>query len=149
MAILRVERRAVPVAGLALIACAVAGATLAVRALAIAAVVVIEPAPAVVLRALPNHARAEAVTTWREMRSGAGTGLVGHGTGWDTQAALRYGGSASTRYVENWYAKAALELGVAGLAAIVLSLVSLQWRLFLRLFRNDRAPDTQTEARAT
>jgi hypothetical protein len=68
-----------------------------------------------------------------------GVGVVGHGTGWDTQAALRYGGSASKRYVENWYAKAALELGIGGLAAIVVAMASLQWRLLARLHRIEPA----------
>jgi hypothetical protein len=90
-------------------------------------------APLVVLSAMPDHARVELTHAWRELQSGVSVGLAGHGTGWDTQAALRYGGSASKRYVENWYAKAALELGIAGLAAIVTVLASLQWRLIARL----------------
>jgi hypothetical protein len=94
-------------------------------------------APVTVLGAVPDHGRAEVITAWREFRTSAGSGLIGHGTGWDTQGALRYGGSASTRYVENWYGKAALELGLVGLAAIVVALASLQWRLLAALRRID------------
>lgn len=102
-------------------------------------VIALEGAPTSVLGAIPAHAQASLATAWGELRSAAGTGLIGHGTGWDTQSALRYGGSASTRYIENWYAKAALETGLAGLAAIVLVLASLHWRLFAALARVDLA----------
>ena len=103
------------------------------------AVIALDSAPISVLGAIPAHAQASLATAWGELRSAADTGIVGHGTGWDTQSALRYGGSASTRYVENWYAKAALETGIAGLAAIVVVLASLHWRLFAALARVDGA----------
>jgi hypothetical protein len=90
-------------------------------------------APLTLLSAIPGHAREQVATAWREFQGSLSGGIVGHGTGWDTQAALRYGGSASTRYIENWYAKAVLELGFAGLAAIAVALASLQWRLLTAL----------------
>ncbi len=103
------------------------------------AVMALDGAPISVLGAIPAHAQASLATAWGELRNAAGTGLVGHGTGWDTQSALRYGGSASTRYIENWYAKAALETGLVGLAAIVVAVASLHWRLFAALARVDLA----------
>jgi hypothetical protein len=90
-------------------------------------------APMTLLSAIPGHAREQMATAWGEFQGSLSGGIVGHGTGWDTQAALRYGGSASTRYIENWYAKAVLELGFAGLAAIAVALASLQWRLLTAL----------------
>ncbi len=95
--------------------------------------------PLRVVSVLPAHVREAAGTGGGELRGALATGAVGHGTGWDTQAALRYGGSASKRYVENWYGKASLELGVAGLAAIAIALASLQWRLLAGLRRMDGA----------
>ncbi len=92
-------------------------------------------APLTVLSAIPDHAHAESTTAWGELRNSASSGMIGHGTGWDTQGALRYGGSASKRYIENWYGKATLELGLVGLAAIVTALASLQWRLLAALRR--------------
>lgn len=110
---------------------AAAGAALGLALLALGG------APLTVLSLLPAHAHVELVTASRELLASARTGLVGYGTGWDTQAALRYGGSASKRYVENWYGKAVLELGIVGLAAIVVALGSLQLRLFASLPRVD------------
>ena len=108
-----------------------------IAAAAMVAAMIVVPASGAVLSALPEHARSTGVVAWNEMRTSVQSGLVGHGTGWDTQAALRYGGSASNRFVENWYAKAALELGLVGLAAVVVALASLHWRLFTSLRRID------------
>jgi hypothetical protein len=116
-------------ARLAIIAAAAGGLVLILMALG--------GAPLAVLGTMPDHAGVELGHAWRELQSGLNSGPIGHGTGWDTQAALRYGGSASKRYVENWYSKAALELGVVGLAAIVMALASLHWRLITALIRID------------
>ena len=110
---------------------AAAGAVLGLALLALGG------APLTVLSLLPAHSRVELLNAARELRTSGATGFVGHGTGWDTQAALRYGGSASKRYVENWYGKTALELGIVGLAAVVVALGSLQLRLFASLPRID------------
>jgi hypothetical protein len=112
---------------------------LAIMCVGLTAFIALDSAPVSVLGAIPAHAQASLATSWGELRSASGTGLIGHGTGWDTQSALRYGGSASTRYIENWYAKAALETGLAGLAATVVVLASLHLRLFAALARVDLA----------
>jgi hypothetical protein len=65
--------------------------------------------------------------------------VLGHGTGWDTNAALRYGGVEDGRYIENWYAKAGLELGIAGLVAIAVALSAMLWSLVRALVRADAA----------
>ena len=76
---------------------------------------------------LPSHVELTMRTAAHEMRSSFTP--AGHGTGWDTNAALRYGGVTERRYIENWYAKAMLELGIGGLIAIVAAFVSIAWAL--------------------
>lgn len=44
--------------------------------------------------------------------------FIGHGTGFDTNAAIRYGGASTTKWRENWYTKALLEFGWAGLVVV-------------------------------
>ena len=112
---------------------------LVVGAAVVAVLLMATTSPLTILGAVPAHAWEAAGTGSAELRGAVSTGIAGHGTGWDTQAALRYGGSASKRYIENWYGKAALELGIVGLAAIVLALASLQWRLFAGLRQIDAA----------
>jgi hypothetical protein len=93
------------------------------------ATLLVWPTSVEILRLLPGHFMVEFDRARREL---AGAGVLhvwGHGTGWDTQAALRYGAPGSTRYIENWYAKAALELGGVGLAAIVVVMASLTVRI--------------------
>jgi hypothetical protein len=80
-----------------------------------------------IARALPSHAEVTLRTAAHEL--GSSFTLAGHGTGWDTNAALRYGGVTERRYIENWYAKAMLELGVGGLIAIVAAFGSISWAL--------------------
>jgi hypothetical protein len=92
---------------------------------AIAAFALIDAAP--IIREVPSHASVTLNTSLDELRSSLT--IVGHGTGWDTNAALRYGGVNEQRYVENWYAKAMLELGAAGLIALVLAFGTLVRRL--------------------
>jgi hypothetical protein len=70
-----------------------------------------------VAQEVPSHLVTSLHTAWSELSS-AFT-IAGHGTGWDTNAALRYGNVEDRRYIENWYAKAMLELGVIGLAAVI------------------------------
>jgi hypothetical protein len=91
--------------------------------------------PLLVAKLLPEHLYVTASTGWHEMR-GSLTAL-GHGTGWDTNAALRYGDAAERRYIENWYAKASLELGMAGLASITVALAAIIWRTLGPLRRLD------------
>lgn len=83
--------------------------------------------PVAIVRELPGHVAVTLGTASSEMRGAFA--LVGHGTGWDTNAALRYGGVADRRYIENWYAKAALELGLAGLVAIVVAFAAIGFSL--------------------
>ncbi len=73
--------------------------------------------PVAIARAIPGHVAVTLATASSEMRDAFA--FAGHGAGWDTNAALRYGGVADRRYIENWYAKAILELGLPGLIAIV------------------------------
>ncbi len=87
------------------------------------------PTFAEILRLLPAHFVVETRTAWSELGSSGALHPFGHGTGWDTQAALKYGATGQTRYVEDWYAKAALELGFFGLAAAAIVLASLSTRL--------------------
>jgi hypothetical protein len=92
-------------------------------------------APIDVLTLMPGHFMVEATTASRELRASGISHLIGRGTGWDTQSALRYGGSSEKQYIENWYAKAALELGFAGLASIVIVMASLSTRLLTSVRR--------------
>jgi O-antigen ligase len=62
---------------------------------------------------------------------------TGHGTGWDTNSALRYGDATERRFVENWYAKATLELGVVGVISIIVAFAALGARLAVPLRRCD------------
>ncbi len=86
---------------------------------------VIGSAIAGIAQELPSHALVSLRTATRELWSGFS--LFGQGTGWDTNAALRYGGVDERRYIENWYAKAMLELGIGGLVAIVVAFASMAW----------------------
>ncbi len=125
---------AVPAITIASMALAGAAPRLWARLAVIAAVLTLAstfagPAPWRVAMMLPAHAREQLATASNEM-GGALTGApLGHGTGWDTNSALRYGGSGQQRYIENWYAKTALELGIAGLVCIVVALASVGARL--------------------
>jgi hypothetical protein len=94
--------------------------------------------PLLVLRLLPEHVHVTLSYGWHEMRSSFL--LLGHGTGWDTNGALRYGDTAQRRYIENWYAKASLELGVLGLLSITVALASIIVRLVTPLRRLDARP---------
>ncbi len=85
--------------------------------------------------AVPSHVGVTLRTAAYEMRSSFT--LAGHGTGWDTNAALRYGGVTERRYIENWYAKAMLELGIGGLIAITVAFASIAWALLRGLPRLD------------
>jgi hypothetical protein len=84
---------------------------------------------------MPAHLHQQLRTAWHEMRSSFT--LFGHGTGWDTNAALRYGDTTQQRYIENWYAKASLELGALGLLSIVVALAALVARAAVPLRRID------------
>ena len=84
---------------------------------------------------LPGHVQQQLGTASRELGSAMGGGFVGHGTGWDTPSALRYGHATERRFIENWYAKAALELGPIALTAIVLAFASLHLRVLSGLRR--------------
>ena len=92
---------------------------------------IIGSAVAGVAQELPAHAMVSLRTAAGELRSSFT--IIGHGTGWDTNAALRYGGVDEQRYVENWYAKAMLELGVAGLMCIMVAFGAMGIALFRRL----------------
>jgi hypothetical protein len=83
--------------------------------------------PLLVASLLPGHVHVTLAHGWHEMRDGLT--LFGHGTGWDTNAALRYGDTEQSRYIENWFAKASLELGIAGLVAAVAIVGSLALRV--------------------
>jgi hypothetical protein len=96
-----------------------------------------------IARELPSHAGVTLRTSVDELRSGFT--LVGHGTGWDTNAALRYGGVTERRYVESWYAKTMIELGILGLMAIVVAFTAIA----LGLLRGLRMPSISVEGRRT
>lgn len=98
-------------------------------------VLLVWPASVEVLRLLPAHFVVEARTAWNELAGSGPLHPLGHGTGWDTQSALRYGATGQTRYIENWYAKASLELGFFGLAAITVVMASLSTRLLTAVRR--------------
>jgi hypothetical protein len=87
---------------------------------------------------LPAHAQQQFATASGEMNDALRSAPLGHGTGWDTNSALRHGGSEEQRFIENWYAKTALELGVAGLVCIVVAFASIGARLATRWRRLDR-----------
>ncbi len=80
---------------------------------------------------LPAHTMVSLRTAGDELRSSFT--IIGHGTGWDTNAALRYGAVDERRYIENWYAKAMLELGVVGLACIAVAFGTMGMALLRRL----------------
>jgi hypothetical protein len=105
----------------------------------LAASMVLAQAPIEVIKVMPAHMLVEMGTATRELRGSGLSRLIGHGTGWDTRAALQYGGGTDARYIENWYAKAALELGALGLVSIVVVLASLSTRLLTSLRRMDPA----------
>ena len=100
--------------------------------------------PLLVARLLPGHAQVELTYGWHEMQSG-GLTAFGHGTGWDTNAALRYGDTDQWRYIENWFAKASLELGAVGLASITVALAALVFHT-LRPLRDVDAATRQLAA---
>lgn len=104
----------------------------------LAAGMIVAPSALEVMKALPGHMVVEMGTATGELR-GSGLSLIGHGTGWDTRSALQYGGSADVRYIENWYAKATLELGAPGLLSIGVVMISLGVRLLTSLRRMDPA----------
>jgi hypothetical protein len=91
--------------------------------------------PVRIAEMMPAHVHQQVGTAWHEMRSSFT--LFGHGTGWDTNAALRYGDATQQRYIENWYAKASLELGVLGLFSIVIALAAIIVRVVTPLRRLD------------
>ena len=84
---------------------------------------------------LPAHIQQQLGTANRELGSAMHAGILGHGTGWDTPSALRYGHAADRRFIENWYAKTALELGPIALAAMVVAFTSLHLRVLRGLWR--------------
>lgn len=90
-----------------------------------------EPGLVTIARYLPGHVQVSLSYAWRELSDSALA--IGNGTGWDTNAALRYGGASERRFIENWYAKTLLELGVAGFVAIVVALGSMLATLLGRL----------------
>ncbi len=68
----------------------------------------------------------------------SGGGLMGGGTGLDTNAALRYGNAGGeTKWVENWYAKAVLELGALGLILVAALMFALLRQSLARISRMD------------
>lgn len=79
--------------------------------------------PLLVAKLLPEHVHVTLSHGWAEMRSSLTA--FGHGTGWDTNAALRYGEGGQRRYIENWFAKSSLELGVLGLLSVTVALAAL------------------------
>jgi hypothetical protein len=105
----------------------------------LAAGVVVMQSPIEVMKAMPDHLLAQMSTAARELQGSGLSRLIGHGTGWDTRAALQYGGSADVRYIENWFAKAARELGALGLVSIAVVLASLSMRLLMSLRRMEPA----------
>jgi hypothetical protein len=116
---------------------------LAMGAMALMALVSLAQGNALQIAAgLPSHALVTMRTALDELRSSFT--LFGHGTGWDTNAALRYGGVTDRRYVENWYAKTMLELGIAGMMAIGIAFASVAWRLL----REVRTLPARTSRRA-
>jgi hypothetical protein len=105
---------------------------LAAAVVALLAVVsIVQGSAAQIAAELPSHAVVTMRTALDELRSSFT--ILGHGTGWDTNAALRYGGVTDRRYIENWYAKTMLELGIAGLIAIGIVFASTAWRLLREL----------------
>jgi hypothetical protein len=96
-------------------------------ALPLAALIIVAPQIPSIAFEVPSHIAVTLRTSIQEAVSNIS--LFGNGTGWDTNAALRYGGVTERRYVENWYAKAMLELGVVGLAALVVAVAGLIVRL--------------------
>jgi hypothetical protein len=94
-----------------------------VAAAAVALAFAVSGDPVAIARAIPGHVAITLRTAASEMRDAFA--LTGHGAGWDTNAALRYGGVADRRYIENWYAKAMLELGLPGLIAIVAAFAAI------------------------
>jgi hypothetical protein len=93
------------------------------------AALLVWPTSMEILRLIPGHFVVQGRTAWDELAGSGPFHVFGHGTGWDTQAALKYGATGETRYIENWYAKAALEFGFFGLAAIAIVMASLSIRL--------------------
>ncbi len=78
---------------------------------------------------IPAHTQQQLATASNEMGDALRTSPLGHGTGWDTNSALRYGSSGEQRFIENWYAKTMLEFGIAGLVCVVVALASIGARL--------------------
>ncbi len=109
---------------------------------AIAGAAALAGSPLAIVEELPLHVGVTLSTAWRELASSLA--IVGHGTGWDTNAALRYANISDRRYVENWYAKSALELGVFGLAAIVFAFGAM----LVGLINGVRALDARARAAA-
>lgn len=105
-----------------------AGATLVAVAL-LASASIAGANPVRVASMIPAHAQQQLRTASREFDGALTSGIAGHGTGWDTNAALRYGSAGETRFIENWYAKAALELGIIGLVSIVVAFAAMGVRL--------------------
>ena len=85
--------------------------------------------PVRVASMIPAHVQEDLHYASGEFDAALSSGVAGHGTGWDTNAALRYGSAAQQRFVENWYAKTLLELGVVGLASIVVAFAVIGIRL--------------------
>jgi hypothetical protein len=74
------------------------------------------------------------VSVHREFLPALADGLVGHGTGADTNAALRYGGLVSPQgWQESWYTKALIEFGVGGLVAALLLISAVVRRAYRAL----------------
>jgi hypothetical protein len=126
----------VAVPALSLIALILAGVPLRWTAGAAVAVAVLLAGSSVVggsavrvIGMMPAHAQLQIVHASNEFSSALHAGLFGNGTGWDTNSALRYGASGEQRYIENWYAKAAFELGVAGLTCVVVAFAAIGARL--------------------
>jgi hypothetical protein len=103
--------------------------------------------PLAIAQALPAHVEVTLRTALSEFAPALRP--LGHGTGWDTNAALRYGGVAETRYIENWYAKAGLELGLVGLVLAVSGVAMLVASLLaghLRIPAGGNGPHEQARA---
>src|SRR6185295_15897343 len=86
---------------------------------------------------LPGHAQQQFSNAGSEFASALRSGIAGHGTGWDTPSALRYGHAGERRFIENWYAKIVLELGPLALAAVLAAFGSLHLRFLTGLRRID------------
>ncbi len=112
-------------------------ALLALGALATAGIGAVFAGPWLFVEALAGHVEVTLRFASRELRESLR--ITGHGTGWDTNSALRYSGVSERRFIESWYAKAALELGIPGLIMIVGAFAAIAVSLLRSMMRADAA----------